>query len=115
MQNLRNKNIPMYCLICGVRATYLYGNTNKFRIIDIMETPIIYKGTMDKSVLVKGVRDNKMPKQRNKEELETKIDTKRIQEFYIHNMVLLVEHIIWLKERKKKEAKEEGKRRQNWI
>ena len=71
-------------------------------------------GKIQKSVLVKGVRDNKIPKQRIKQELETKMDTKRMQELYIHNMVL-VEHIIWLRERKKKEAKEEGKRRGKFI
>ena len=37
MQNLRNKNIPVYCLISGV-----------------METIILYKGTTDKAVFVLG-------------------------------------------------------------
>ena len=55
MQNLRNKDISMYCLISGVRATYLYGNTDRIKIIAMMETIIICKGTMDNSVSVEGV------------------------------------------------------------
>ena len=55
MQNLRNKNIQMYRLISAVRATYLY--RNKIKIIDMMETIKIYKGTMDKFVLVEGKRE----------------------------------------------------------
>ena len=57
MQNLRNKNIPMYCLISGGRATYLYGNTKIMKIINMMEAIAIHMGTMDKSVLVEGERE----------------------------------------------------------
>ena len=50
-----------------------------------------------------------MPRQRIKEQLETMIDGKKMQDLYIHNMVS-VEHIIWLREMKMifiKEKKEE--------
>ena len=58
MQNLRNKNMLMYCLISGGRATYLYGNTNRIiKIIDMMEAILIHMGTMDKSVLMEGERN----------------------------------------------------------
>ena len=111
MQNLRNKNIPMYCLISGVRATYLYGNTNRIKIIDMMETLILYKVTMDKSVLVEGERErerNKIPQQRITDELERKMDGKRMQDLYIrlHNMVSM-EYIFWLRELKMNEKKEQ--------
>ena len=53
MQNLRNRNILMYFLLSGAKTSCLCGNTNGFKIFDMMETIIIYKGTIDKSVLVK--------------------------------------------------------------
>ena len=57
MQNIRNKNIPMIYLISSVRATYLYGNTNRIiKIIDMMKAIATHMGTMDKSVLVEGER-----------------------------------------------------------
>ena len=51
------------------------------------------------------------PEQRISEELGKKINWKKLQDLYIHNMVTM-EYIIWLSKMKMKEKKE---KREKWI